>query len=159
MRLRCSLAALAAAAVLAPSPEARAEPGDWYGYQILTTDLFGWSLVLAGAGFEVAPVAGVGAGFVLLGGPIVHLAHGNYEEAGHSAGVRFGGILCGALIGVAIASGSSVGDNTLGRIALGGLGGAVGYVVGAVTDIAFIAREPGDTTESAPRMFTIGGRF
>jgi len=158
MHLRSSLA-LAAAAVLSSAPEARAEPGEWYGYQVLTTDLLGWSLVLAGVGLDVGPVAGVGAGFVLLGGPLVHIGHGNYEKAGYSAAWRYGGILAGALVGTLLAGSTSGSDNTLGMIALGGLGGFAGYIVGAITDIAFIAREPGDTAESAPRMFTIGGRF
>ena len=144
------------ALVLGSAP-AGADAGEWYGYQILATDVGGWALGVAGARFDATPVTVLGAGAILLGGPIVHVAHGNFARAGVSAGLRFGGTLVGAGLGLLVAESGSSSSNPFRGLAGILVGGAIGYLAGAITDIAVVAHEP--EAEATPRMVMLGGSF
>jgi hypothetical protein len=151
---RCPLAIAAAAAValaLSPSP-ARAEE-EWYGGEVLAADAIGWALIIGGATADAWPVSALGVGGVLLGGPIIHAAHDNYGRAGISLGLRIGGPLLGLGLGAAIDK------NSHSFIPAGPIIGAfLGYVAGAIADIALVAYED-DSPAAAPRLISIGGRF
>lgn len=67
---------------------------NWYGWQTLVTD--GSSLLIT----PVVPVGGLGV--YLLGGPIVHLAHGHPGIAAASLGIRAGLPVAGALTGAVL---------------------------------------------------------
>jgi hypothetical protein len=161
MRLRHSFA-IAAAAVALSTSYARAEER-WYGYQVLATDLGGWALVTGGVMAELPPMWLTGVGALLLGGPLVHAAHGNHGSAAASLGLRVGGPLLGAAGGAALSSafGGSGGESGAGRtinlFLFSAVGAMVGYVAAATIDIAYVARE--DDATATPRMFSVGGRF
>jgi len=154
MRLRCVLAAAAVFLALSSSP-AHAEE-EWYGYQVAAPDVVGGVLILAGAEAENAGLIALGVSGVLFGGPIVHAAHGNWGRAGVSFGLRVGAPILGASLGAALGS-SGGGKGALDAITYGIVGGVLGYVAAAAFDIGYLARE--DVSGTAPRMFSIGGRF
>lgn len=156
MHLCCSLATAAAVLALASSP-ARAEE-KWYGYQVAAPDVVGGVLVLAAAQSEAWGTAALGVATILLGGPIVHAAHGHWGRAGASLGLRVGAPLLGVSLGAGLgASGGGGGKGSLDAITYAIVGAGLGYVVAATVDIAYLARE--DVPETAPRMLSIGGRF
>ena len=156
MRRRPTLALAAAAAIALSSSPARAEPrpGEWYGYQVLLTDVFGVGLFSGGLNVESWQATAIGAGSVLFGGPIVHAAHGNWGRAGISLGLRVGlPAAGGALLGLSA-------RNRRSYVPIAGVlvGVALGYLAAAAVDIAIVAQEP-DEAAAAPRVFSIGGRF
>lgn len=155
MHLRCSLVTVGAVLVLASSP-ARAEE-EWYGYQVAAPDIVGSLLVVAGVQSETGPAIALGAGGMLLGGPIVHAAHGHWGRAGASLGLRVGGPFLGAILGGALGAGGKSGKGALDGIVYAIVGAGLGYVAAAAFDIAYLAYE--DVPEAAPRMFSFGGRF
>lgn len=115
-----------------------------YGLQILGVD----AAVIAGASLTKSSEVGVGG--YLLGGPLVHLAHGHAGRALGSAALRAGLPLGGALIGSAI--GESRCDSETDPELFCGLGEvAAGFIVGVATasivDAAVLAR---DQVEVAP---------
>jgi hypothetical protein len=156
MHLRCSLAAAVVVLALSSSP-ARAEE-KWYGYQVAAPDVGGWLLVLVGAQSDAWGTAALGVGGILLGGPIVHAAHGHWGSAGKSLGLRVGAPLVGATLGagLGVASGGG-GKGSLDAITYAIVGAGIGYVAAAAIDIIYLARE--DVPDATPRMFSIGGRF
>jgi len=156
MRLCCSLATAAVVLALSSSP-ARAEE-KWYGYQVAAPDAVGWGFVLVGAGSETWGAVALGVGGIVLGGPIVHAAHGHWGRAGASLGLRIGAPLVGATLGGGLGlAASSGGKDALDAIVTAIIGAGVGYVAAAAIDIIYLARE--DVPDAAPRMFSIGGRF
>ena len=126
---------------------------DWYGWQTLVVD--GASLALGTAaiglsgssssGSEVGNVAGVlTVSALVLGGPIVHAAHGNWEKAGGSLGLRLGAPAAGALGGFLVGSASCPHDDS--DVPCSAVGGGIGLIAGAATaiivDVAVLANEP-----------------
>jgi hypothetical protein len=72
----------------------------WYGWQTFTTDGVAAGLFLgAVADHDSTPLFGTSAIAFGLGAPIVHLAHGQWEMAIGSVGLRIAGASLGALIG------------------------------------------------------------
>lgn len=111
----------------------------WYGAPILIVDGASYVTFLVATSSDVlAPVAVVGAGGFLLGGPITHVAHGNWGWAGLSVLAR--GTL--PLVGAAAGAGDCEpedGDACLGSVfSLA----AVGMVAATVFDTAVLAFEP-----------------
>jgi hypothetical protein len=156
MHLGCSLATVAVVLALSSSP-ARAEE-KWYGLQVAAPDVVGWVLVVVGAQSDNMGAVALGVGGIVLGGPIVHTAHDNWGRAAASFGLRVGAPIVGASLGAAVGAASGGGGKgALDAIAFAIVGAGVGYVAAAAFDIAYLARE--DVPESAPRMFSIGGRF
>ena len=147
------VATVAIVLALSASP-ARAEE-KWYGYQVAAPDVVGWVLVLAGAQGDNVGAIALGVSGILFGGPLVHAAHDNWGRAGVSFGLRVGAPLLGASLGAAIGS-SGGGKGALDAITYAIVGGGLGYLAAAAVDIGYLAREE---IETAPRMFTIGGRF
>lgn len=145
------VAAAVAVALTLPAAPARAET-EWYGFQVIGTDVVGWTLFLGGVKIETWQLGAVGFGTLLLGGPVVHLAHGNYGRAGISFGMRAAGPALGLAVGGLVASKHKE------LLFEGPLTGAfLGYLAAAIVDIAVVAREDGP--EAAPRLLSIGGRF
>lgn len=156
MRSRRPLAAAAAcAAALALAPStARAGFDDerWYGYQVGCVDVLGWGLFIGGFSSS-SPVPLVGLGTVLVGGPIVHAAHGNFVRSGISFGLRVGGPVVGAAAGLVIDR------NSKAFLPAGPfIGALVGSIAASVIDIAVLAYDP-KSDPAAARALSIGGRF
>ena len=160
MRLPLSFAVLAA--VASSTSPAHADE-EWYGYQVLATDLGGGALVAGGVMADLPAMWLSGAGALLLGGPIVHAAQGNHGRAAASLGLRVGGPLLGGITGSLLSSvfGGSGGQSGAGRVInlflYSTIGAAAGFVTASVIDIAYVARE--DNAMATPRMFTLGGHF
>lgn len=134
--------------VVSTGPRLRVEAEHrWYGWQTLLVDTASFTTIFATALDDgpggVVPALGV-AGYV-LGGPVVHMAHGRWLHAGISGALRLGLPL--ALAGtVLVTSGDcrdSLGD-TYGCLGAGiaALGvGAIGAIVASVIDIAALTHE------------------
>jgi hypothetical protein len=125
----------------------------WYGGYTLATDGAAVALALGGAALdrdgELLLVGSVGA--YLLGGPIVHLAHGNPGRSLLSLGMRAGLPVTLAFLGVA-AEGCGEGHDFCGY---GGalIGFGVGLVSAVVIDAAAIARDEVEPTPAiAPAL-------
>lgn len=100
----------------------------WYGWQTLITD---------GASLLVTPIVPVGgAGGYLLGGPIVHIAHGRPATAAASLGVRIGAPLLGWFTGKALAAHEC--SSCSSRL-VGGIYGVIGAGLGATAAVAIDA--------------------
>ena len=79
----------------------------WYGWQTLATDGAGIGLIVMGGalgyrGPGAVTAAGIGVGSLLLGGPIVHVAHGRWGTGVLDLGLRLtlplvGGALAGSM--------------------------------------------------------------
>ena len=101
--------------VTPPIPETERH---WYGWQILITD---------GASVVTMPIL-IGFGGYALGGPIVHMAHGEYLRALGSLGIRLGAPFIGGFTALAFCT--PKGD-------FGCLGeGLIGFAVGGLTAMA-----------------------
>jgi hypothetical protein len=118
----------------------------WYGWQTLIAD--GVSLVTAPliVGIITYPIAA----------PLVHAAHGRWESAGASLGIRVVAPLGLALLGGTIsflALGGGHGGELAGLAAVPGavVGGALGVVSAIVIDAAVLAREPVATRSETAR--------
>jgi hypothetical protein len=176
------LAGTARAEGQAPAVEASEQPFESYSLQIVASDAIGYGLFALGVAFEsdagrdtVASetLFTIGGGTVLLGGPAIHLAHGEVGRAALSFGLRVALPIVGAAIGVRSAS---CGDANLCGLdeALAGL--AIGSVIASVVDATLIAgpwRPPSSTAKAhsgwslAPRVVAtpelalvgVGGRF
>jgi hypothetical protein len=107
-----------------------AHPTEWYGWQILTSDAATLATTLVLFNVEKNEnVAGTNfyAGY-LLGGPIVHAAHGNLGTAVGSLAVRAGMPIAGTFVGCAAYGDQSEMLGCLPGAALGfliGMGGAI----------------------------------
>jgi hypothetical protein len=127
----------------APPPRAaakpkRAEPSqtEWYGWQTIATDVLAVALLAGSGDSDDGRQVAAGLGVYLLGGPAVHLAHGELGKAGNSLGLRAGLPLAGGVLGYGLGalgcgdSEESLGDALcpVGMTALGVLVGAVGAV-------------------------------
>jgi len=142
-----------AAPALAPQPAAPATAPEtrWYGWQTLLADVGAVTLTIvaatsAGHDDDAAALraALIGGSAFLFGGPIVHAAHGHWDKAGYSLGLRVGLSLVGA------ATGAAIGDSECGQYQFDHEGcaateGAVGLLVGAtlaiIVDAAAFGRD------------------
>jgi hypothetical protein len=107
----CLVAAMATAKVCladASSVDGHATPDEpqsklrrrWYGWQTFSVDGVAAGLLLGAVTTNGAPALdGCSAVSFVIGGPIVHLAHGQWEMALGSAGTRIVAPLFGAIIG------------------------------------------------------------
>ena len=145
------VAAAVAVAVALPAAPARAET-EWYGFEVIGTDVVGWTLFLGGVKVETWQLSAVGLGTLLFGGPVVHLTHGNYARSGISFGMRAVGPALGLGVGVLVASERR---ELLFEAPL--TGAFLGYLAAAIVDIVVVAREDGPA--AAPRLLSFGGRF
>ncbi len=148
-----------AAAPLRPAePPPLAAEEDWYGWQILIVDggvLLSTALMIgAGVGTDSAAAPAIyGPSAHVLGGPIVHWAHGHVGKGFASFGLRLGMPLVAGAIGLGVghlAAPSEAGGMfpvgaTLGTAA--GLG--LGYIGSIVVDTAVLAYEPASTPGGA----------
>ncbi len=137
--LRVGRAAPSAAPSAAELPPAR-KHAHWYGWQILIVD--GMSLLVMpvmAARTGSSGVVALAVGGYALGGPIVHLAHGEVARGFGSLGLRVGLPLVGAL-GGAMVEGSSCHGELCG-LRGAAIGGALGVVAALVIDPAALAYE------------------
>jgi len=143
--------------VYAPVPSAQvyapAKPEQpqttWYGWQTLLADGAAAGLV----GLAILSPDGNGANVLgtasfvtyLVGGPIIHWAHGHGAKGWGSLGLRvglpLGGTLAGFLVGKAVC-GDSNGDFIDCPVVYGALGLLGGMVAAPVVDATIVAREP-----------------
>jgi hypothetical protein len=123
---------------------AKAAEKHWYGGPILLTDGIAYgSLAL---GFEVEKTAPgalpIGGLTYALGGPIVHLVHGNWGRSAISVGARVALPIVGLAIGANTDDGydgSSGGTDRMGAL-LGGV--LIGMVAATLVDAGLLAYEP-----------------
>jgi hypothetical protein len=130
---------------------AKAAEKRWYGGPILLTDGIAYGSIALGLGvWETAPAAlPIGVLTYALGGPIVHLTHGNWGRSAISVGVRFALPIVGFAIGAHTHErdydSSSGGRNDPAGALLGGV--FAGMVTATLVDAALVAYEP--VSESA----------
>lgn len=55
-----------------------------YGWHVFAADALSWTMLSAASNGQSEGIATLGAAGIFLGGPIVHLAHGNSRGAGYS---------------------------------------------------------------------------
>ena len=102
-------------------------------------------LAAASASAASAPLLSAALGGYVLGGPIVHLAHGEIGRAAGSLGLRAGLPVAGAASGyllVTATAGDCHGDLCgLTAVVFGALGGMLGVVAATIIDPAALAYE------------------
>lgn len=138
----------------APSRAPRAA-SRWYGWQTLATDGAAVALTglsLASDGSTSRAMFGVGGlGAFVLGGPIVHAAHGRWGAAAGSLALRVVTPLGGAVVGALAGASASEDDGVVG-LANAVVGMLVGFTIGtgaaSAVDSAALAHEKVD---DAPR--------
>lgn len=113
-----------------PARRSEASSREWYGWQILTSDattLVTTTLLLGSMNDESYGQLNFAAGY-LVGGPTIHVAHGNYATAFGSLLLRAGLPTAGGLIGCAAYGHNGEFLGCLPGAALGlmlGMGGAI----------------------------------
>lgn len=159
--------ALRPAACTTPRAERR-DTTNWYGWQTLLTDGAALMFLLAlGASDRGAEdtFASASVGTYLLGGPVVHAAHGNWGRAAGSLGLRAGAPVVGVALGLELED--CHGEDFCGfRGAL--IGGSIGLAAAVAIDSAALARETvRETPPIVPAMgtgkngtwFGVSGKF
>lgn len=141
-----AFAVLGVALVMATASPARADEGD-YGERILAIDATSDALIIAGMFAENEWPAYAGLAGHVLGGPIVHLVHGNNGAAALSIGTRVGLPVLGGYLGSVICVDDDGFLRCIGSIAVGF---AVGMLAAQIIDPAFIVPD----AETAPAMLT-----
>jgi hypothetical protein len=120
----------------------REPPQRWYGWQTLLVDAAALSLVIAGAvvAEDSRRTEEMGIGMIvggaiggLIGPPIVHAAHGKWDNAGISGGLRLGG--AAVVFGSAAACSSERGRCGDGWAILAVIG-FLGYPIAVLVDAA-----------------------
>lgn len=138
--LRVGRAPAAPTAAESPaSPLQKRTHSHWYGWQTLMVD--GVSLLVmpvVAAKAESTSALYLVVGGYALGGPVVHLAHGEIGRAAGSLGLRVAMPFLGALAGVMV-QGDCRGD--FGCISGAIIGGGLGVVAAVVIDSAVLAYE------------------
>jgi hypothetical protein len=149
------LACLVTVLTLAASP-AHAEDDDpgpptrSYGKYVLAVDAASVGLLIAGglsegSDGEDSSVSGAlftaGALGVMFGGPIVHLSRGHGVRALGSLGLRYAGIMGGALVAVKL-SNCANSDELFCELEAAGPGILIGFVVASVIDGTLNSNEP-----------------
>ncbi len=139
--LRVGHAAPAAAAAADRTPAAPPRKhSHWYGWQTIIVD--GMSLLVVPAMADETKstsLLALGVGGYALGGPIVHLAHGEVARGAASLGLRVGLPFLGALGGAMVDGNSCSGE--ICRMDRVVLGGALGVLAAVVVDSAALAYE------------------
>ena len=139
--------------------KAKAAKKRWYGGPILVTDGIAYGSIALGFGvWETAPVAiPIGVLTYALGGPIVHMAHGNWGRSAISMGVRVASPIVGLAIG-ANAQNSNYDDSSGGgdraEALLGGV--FVGMLAATLVDAALIAYEPVSESPTVAPTVSLG---
>lgn len=148
--MRSATAVVVAVLLCAPA-SARADEGDWYGWQTLLTDAAATGLLYSATQFpnEDGALPGVlavaGLATYLLGGPIVHAIHGGH--VGRSLAARALLPVAGVPIGFAIyalvhtRSSDQCGCG-LASLGAGVIGLGVGMIAASAVDAAVFAFEP-----------------
>jgi hypothetical protein len=116
----------------------------WYGWQTLLLDVPSLALWIGGAAASPQSGALAVAGFTgfVLGGPIVHAAHGHWGKAGASIAFRAGTVLIAGVGAVGCISDSvSSESGCRGGYAALLVVGSLGVLAAVAVDAAFIARE------------------
>jgi len=136
-----------------------AEP---YRSQVLAVDVT--SLVVTGAGLAGDAPAGIFLGVtgLVIGSPIVHVAHGNEGRAAASLGLRVGLPVVGGVIGLGICGGHDrdpepASNRGLECLVSGGVGFGIGAALALIVDYAVLAA--GTDNETTPAMVRFGGSF
>jgi hypothetical protein len=109
-----------------------------------------------GSTFAGAPQAGIplALGGLVLGGPIVHWAHGEGNRGFLALGLNVGGILVGGLAGwgVTCAFSRCSGLSGLGALVVGGsFGGAAGLIAAVIVDVAALSYQENPRSRSRAR--------
>jgi hypothetical protein len=107
-------------------------PGDYYGWQVMLVDVANVALMITTGGESGA----LSLGGYLLGGPIVHAAHGNPGSALTSVGLRAGLPVAGFFVGVLMHDGG--GWDELGA---GAAGGVAGLLIAVSIDWVALSRD------------------
>lgn len=139
----CVGVVIVVAALLTMSATAHAGDGDeWYGWQIMPFDAaaIGLTVYDMNDGWETSAGA---AGFAsyALGGPIVHLAHGQWWESAGSLGLRVGLPLTGVMIASALNPSTGNSQADLAGLGDGITAAAVGVIAAVAIDYIFLARK------------------
>ncbi len=108
-----------------------------YGWHIFAVDVASW-LVLSAAAEESEGLAVLGLGGMFLGGPIVHLAHGNGSSAAYSLLARVALPYGGALLLASTCDNDADSWDCLGPTILGGV---LGYGTALALDWFVLARK------------------
>lgn len=125
----------------AVGPDGAEAATEWYGWQTLLADGAAVTFtVMAAKEPDSTPFLMASAGTYLLGGPIVHAAHGNWGRAAGSLGLRLGLPLAGGLAGAALAQ-CRQGEWFCGYAEVG-MGTLIGIVAAVTIDASVLAREP-----------------
>ena len=148
----CAAAPLAGEPAAEPPPESSNPPPSarrWYGWQTFSTDGAAGALFLTGvAADHNTALFGFSALTFGFGAPAIHVAHGNWEVALASVGLRIFGPFAGALIGGATdvhMSEDNGGHDSSNKWTLVGVG--IGGLVAATLDGLLLAY---DTRVSSP---------
>lgn len=134
----------------------------WYGWQTLAADIGAVTLTLVlGANVDerndaaVIGTAALGATAFLLGGPIVHAAHGHWDKAGISLALRAGLVLLAAGVGAAIgadACGQYHYDHEFCAEGYALAGAVIGAGAAVIVDAALGSDEIATRAASTPRV-------
>lgn len=127
----------------APPPAPRVETR-WYGWQILAVDVASAATLASGGGDLTW---GLGIGGLVLGGPAIHVLHGQRGRAAGSLALRVGAPLVGGLLMSATCDERGR-DQTLG--CLGEI--AWGVLIGAGVALAFDLARANDVVEVGPAV-------
>lgn len=145
MKTLVATSGLALILLAARPAAAQTEATRWYGWQTLTVDagVLATSAIAGGAtGAVEVPAVTLVAGY-LLGGPIVHWAHGRYGTGAASLGVRIGAVAVGTGVGALIGAPMQTDQPFDASLAVGMvLGGLIGATGGMALDAALLARAP-----------------
>jgi hypothetical protein len=133
-------------------------PHPWYGWKTLFVDAISFTLMFAAEEGDAAALGVIGLGGYVLGGPLIHLGHGEPLNGLGSFGLRLGLPAAGGLIGSTVpydCSGFLCGWEPIGYGILIGMGAAV------VLDAAFLGYRRGDdaasTTARLVPTFSLAG--
>jgi hypothetical protein len=138
----CALAVAMAAQVASAETSDAPEPRAWYGWQFLVVDL---GLIVATAA-TAASIGGdgsgavvlIGAGGLVLSGPVVHSSNGRPDLAGRSLVLRPLLPAIGTAAGLLLASATvdEPGDDGYGALFSGFVGFTAGLAVAEIIDMA-----------------------
>ncbi|HYV65636.1 MAG TPA: hypothetical protein VE964_05295 [Myxococcales bacterium] len=143
--MRAALTSLALSLAVAGAARADETPSEtrWYGWQIMLADAAGGALLYAGSkGNSAASIAGVS--ILVLGSPVIHLAHHAPGDAGWSVLARV--VPFGASLAIFAAIHPPCGEGC-GELAIP-VSGLILSGVGAVADWIYLSSERVDQTVS-----------
>ena len=126
------------------SAQSVAPARDWYGYQTLLVDAFGYAMFAWGVGADEGLLGWAGVLTLSVGSPLVHAVHGNSSAAQPSLGLRLLAgvtVIAGAMLCVVGLLGSGEGDSNDAACAVFVVG-LVAFPVMTLVDAVVLAREP-----------------